>query len=93
MQLLYLILGSITALTLFTSVVVEWRHHRPVQTIYGLVLLLLMAGLFYIHTIGTKLEGAKEIVKGVWWGGNYDQLKFLIELRFINDYFFLNTIK
>jgi putative transcriptional regulator len=35
--------------------------------------------LFYIHTIGAKLEGAKEIVKGVWWGGNYEQLKFLID--------------
>lgn len=35
--------------------------------------------LFYIHTIGEKLEGAKEIVKGVYWGGNYDQLKFLID--------------
>jgi putative transcriptional regulator len=35
--------------------------------------------LFYIHTIGARLEGAKEIVKGVWWGGNYDQLKFLID--------------
>ncbi|HKR04188.1 MAG TPA: YqgE/AlgH family protein [Bacteroidia bacterium] len=35
--------------------------------------------LFYIHTIGNKLEGAKEIVKGVWWGGNYDQLKLMID--------------
>jgi putative transcriptional regulator len=35
--------------------------------------------LFYIHTIGSRLEGAKEIVKGVWWGGNYDQLKLMID--------------
>jgi len=35
--------------------------------------------LFYIHTIGNKLEGAKEIVKGVWWGGNYEQLKLMID--------------
>ena len=51
LQLIYLILGSITALVLLASVVVEWRHHRPLQTVYGLALLLMMAGLFYIHTI------------------------------------------
>ncbi len=51
LQLIYLILGSITALALIASVVLEWRHHRPVQTVYGLALLLVMAGLFYIHTI------------------------------------------
>ena len=51
LQLIYLILGSITAFALIASVVVEWRHHRPLQTVYGLALLLMMAGLFYIHTI------------------------------------------
>lgn len=35
--------------------------------------------LFYIHTLGVKLKGAKEIVDGIWWGGDYDQLKFLID--------------
>ena len=51
LQLIYLVLGSITALALLASVILEWRHHRPVQTVYGLALLLVMAGLFYIHTI------------------------------------------
>jgi putative transcriptional regulator len=37
--------------------------------------------LFYIHTLGEKLEGAKEIVKGVFWGGNYETLKFLIDTK------------
>jgi putative transcriptional regulator len=37
--------------------------------------------LFYIHTLGEKLKGAKEIVQGIWWGGDYDQLKFLIDTR------------
>lgn len=41
--------------------------------------------LFYIHTIGPKLEGAKEIVKGIYWGGNYDQLKFLIDTNQVNE--------
>ena len=35
--------------------------------------------LFYIHTIGPKLQGAKEIVNGIYWGGNYDQLKLMID--------------
>jgi len=35
--------------------------------------------LFYIHTLGERLKGAKEFVSGIWWGGDYDQLKFLID--------------
>lgn len=35
--------------------------------------------LFYIHTLGDRLRGAKKIVNGIWWGGDYDHLKFLIE--------------
>lgn len=35
--------------------------------------------LFYIHTIGPELEGAKQIVDGIYWGGNYDQLKLMID--------------
>jgi putative transcriptional regulator len=34
--------------------------------------------LFYIHTIGPDLEGAKKIVDGIYWGGNYDQLRQMI---------------
>lgn len=56
LQLIYLILGGITALVLLLSVVLEWRHHRPLQTAYGLLLLLVMAGLFYVHT--TIIAGA-----------------------------------
>lgn len=41
--------------------------------------------LFYIHTLGQKLEGAKEIVPGIYWGGNYDQLKFLIDTGQVNE--------
>lgn len=41
--------------------------------------------LFYIHTLGQKLEGAKEIIKGVYWGGNYDQLKFLIDTKQVKE--------
>lgn len=51
LQLIYLVLGSITAFVLLLSVMLEWRHHRPVQTAYGLLLLMVMAGLFYVHTV------------------------------------------
>jgi Cysteine-rich secretory protein family len=56
LQLMYLILGGLTAFVLLLSVVLEWRHHRPVQTAYGLLLLMVMAGLFYVHT--TIIAGA-----------------------------------
>lgn len=56
LQLIYLVLGGITAFVLLLSVLLEWRHHRPVQTAYGIVLLMIMAGLFYVHT--TIVAGA-----------------------------------
>ncbi len=37
--------------------------------------------LFYIHTLGDKLPGAREIANGIWWGGDYDRLKFLIDTK------------
>jgi putative transcriptional regulator len=36
--------------------------------------------LFYIHTIGKELEGAREISNGIFWGGSYDQLKTFIAI-------------
>lgn len=41
--------------------------------------------LFYIHTLGAKLEGAKEIAAGIWWGGDYEQLKYLINTKQISN--------
>jgi putative transcriptional regulator len=35
--------------------------------------------LYYIHTKGDLLEGSREIIKGVYWGGDFDQLKVLME--------------
>lgn len=35
--------------------------------------------LYYMHTKGDLLEGSREIINGVYWGGNFDQLKVLIE--------------
>lgn len=37
--------------------------------------------LHYLHTLGEQLEGAIEITPGIWWGGDFDQLKSLLEER------------
>ena len=50
LQAIYIFIGLLTMFALFASVIIEWRHHRPLQTIYGLLLLALMCGLFVLHT-------------------------------------------
>ncbi len=32
----------------------------------------------YLHTAGKILDGSKEIIPGVFWGGDFNQLKFLV---------------
>lgn len=34
--------------------------------------------IHYVHTKGELLEGAMKIEEGLYWGGNYEQLKVLI---------------
>jgi putative transcriptional regulator len=48
--------------------------------------------LHYIHNVGDLLEGSVEISRGIYWGGHFDKLKFLIESELIkpkNIRFFL----
>lgn len=48
--------------------------------------------LHYIHNVGDLLEGSIEITRGVYWGGHFEKLKFLIESELIkpkNIRFFL----
>ena len=33
----------------------------------------------YLHNKGDILEGSDEVVKGIFWGGNYEKLKVLID--------------
>lgn len=35
--------------------------------------------LHFIHRVGNELEGGEEISEGVRWGGNFEQLKIMIE--------------
>lgn len=37
--------------------------------------------LFYIHTVDKLLENSREIVPGIFWGGDYEQLKFLADTK------------
>lgn len=34
--------------------------------------------LHFIHDMGDLLEGSLPVAKGVWWGGDFENLKFLI---------------
>lgn len=34
--------------------------------------------IHYMHRVGDLVEGSKEIVKGLYWGGDFKKLKFLI---------------
>jgi putative transcriptional regulator len=31
--------------------------------------------LYYLHTLGKKIAESKEIIKGLYWGGNFEQVK------------------
>ncbi|MEZ4918277.1 MAG: YqgE/AlgH family protein [Saprospiraceae bacterium] len=39
--------------------------------------------LHYIHNVGPLLEDSVEVTDGVWWGGDFEKLKFLIESELI----------
>ena len=39
--------------------------------------------IHYIHNVGDLLEESTEIVSGVYWGGNFEKLKFLISSELI----------
>lgn len=41
--------------------------------------------LFYIHTLGEQIEGATEILDGLYWGGDIEVLKELILLKKIDS--------
>jgi len=39
--------------------------------------------LFFIHTLGERIEGSTEILPGLFWGGDVDRVKELITLKLI----------
>jgi putative transcriptional regulator len=40
--------------------------------------------IHFLHTLGTRLEGSKKILPGIYWGGNLEMLKLLIETNQVN---------
>ena len=41
--------------------------------------------LYYIHTMGDTISESVEIGKGIYWGGNFEVLKVLIEAKKIKE--------
>lgn len=39
--------------------------------------------LFFIHTLGDKIEGSQEIIDGIYWGGEMEAIKEMIVLNLI----------
>ncbi len=39
--------------------------------------------IHYIHNVGDLLEDSRKITEGVWWGGDFEKLKFLISSQLI----------
>lgn len=41
--------------------------------------------LFFIHSLGDRIDDCQEIIKGIYWGGNLEQIKELMNLQQISD--------
>lgn len=37
--------------------------------------------LFYVHTLGDRLKGSKHIIDNIYWGGDFEQMKFLLDTK------------
>lgn len=42
--------------------------------------------LHFIHNVGELIEGSQEISRGVYWGGDYEKLKFLINTDLVKSH-------
>ena len=41
--------------------------------------------LHYIHTLGTKIEGAQKIMEGLYWGGDFEIVKQMVENKEVDN--------
>jgi putative transcriptional regulator len=39
--------------------------------------------IHYVHSVGDLLEGSRLVVDGIYWGGDFEKLKFLITSKLI----------
>jgi len=42
--------------------------------------------IHYIHNVGAILDGSTEIARGVYWGGDFDKLKFLVKSELVKPH-------
>jgi len=42
--------------------------------------------IHYIHNVGDLLDNSTKVVDGVWWGGDFEKLKFLISSKMIEPH-------
>ncbi len=54
----------------------EVYYGGPVQT----------DSIHYIHDVGDLLDNSTKVVDGVWWGGDFEKLKFLISSDLIKPH-------
>jgi len=54
LRYLYLVIGSLVIFSLLTSVLLSWRRHQPLQVVYGVGLLIVLVGCYYLHTAVTS---------------------------------------
>lgn len=40
--------------------------------------------LFYLHTLGERIPGSMEIIKGLFWGGEIEKLMNLVDLKLVS---------
>jgi len=58
----------------FPSFDTEVYFGGPVQT----------DSIHYIHNVGGLLDNSTKVIDGIWWGGDFEKLKFLIKSELIN---------
>lgn len=42
--------------------------------------------IHYVHNIGELLDNSKQVARGVYWGGDFEKLKFLIQSELVKPH-------
>jgi len=42
--------------------------------------------LHFLHNVGDILEGSTQVARGVWWGGDFEELQFLISQQLVQPH-------
>lgn len=44
-----------------------------------------MGNVYFLHTLGTEITNSVKIAKGLYWGGNIEQVNDLIKMKVLNE--------